>query len=210
MSEADELELAMELLAVSNDMEWEQFLGNFFKKIGRGLKKAGSFVFRKVLRPLGGALKGLAKKALPFVGTALGSFIPIPGVGSAIGGALGSAVAKALEMEFGEMEQEEAELEIARRIVRIAASAARQAADDESGADPEVVVRDALLAAARAHVPNFAAQETELYGEQESGFETGFETGMETGFETEFEGESGGAMSGRWLRHGRHIVVHGA
>jgi hypothetical protein len=195
LSEAEEVELAMELLAVSNEDEWEQFLGKFFKKIGRGLKKAGSFVFRKVLRPLGGALKGLAKTALPFVGKALGSFIPIPGVGTAIGGALGSAVAKALELEFGRLDQEDAEFEIARRIVRIAASAAQQASEDETGADPEVLVRDALLGAARAHVPNFAAHEAELYGEQET---------------AAFESESGGAMSGRWLRRGGRLVVLGA
>ena len=78
----------------------EQFLGNVFKKVWKGIKK--------IAKPLGGVLKSVAKKALPFVGSALGSFIPIPGVGTAIGGALGTAVSKALELEYGELESEEA------------------------------------------------------------------------------------------------------
>jgi hypothetical protein len=203
LSEAEEVELAMELLGVSSEAEWEQFLGKMFKGIGRGLKKVGSFVGSKVLKPLGGALKGLAKKALPLVGGALGSFIPIPGVGTAIGSALGTAVSKALELEFGELEAEEAEFEIARRFVRMAASAAQQASGAAPGASPEAAVRDALLAAARAHVPGFAANEAELMAEAEevSGYEMEGESG--------YEAESSRAISGRWQRRGRTIVVLG-
>jgi len=206
ISESEEVELAMELLSVSNEAEWEQFLGKLFKGIGRGLKKVGSFVGSKVLKPLGGALKGLAKKALPLVGGALGSFIPIPGVGTAIGSALGSAVSKALEMEFGEMEAEEAEFEIARRFVRVAASAAQQASAAAPGTPPEAAVRQALLAAARAHVPSFAANEAELMSEAE------YEGEGEYGAEFESQGEAGisRALSGRWQRRGRHIVLFGA
>jgi hypothetical protein len=218
LSEAEEVELAMELLGVSSEAEMEQFLGKLFRGIGRGLKKVGSFVGRKVLPALGGALKGLAKKALPFVGGALGSLIPIPGVGTALGSALGSAVSKALELEFGELESEEAEFEVARRFVRMAASAAQQASGASPGANPESVVRDALLAAARAHLPSFAANEAELVAEGEAEWETEGEGEGEGEWETEGEGEGegsyetqtgGGAMSGRWTQHGRHIVVHG-
>ncbi|MDL9999037.1 hypothetical protein QTI24_10525 [Variovorax sp. J22P240] len=210
ISESEEVELAMELLSVSNEAEWEQFLGKLFKGIGRGLKKVGSFVGSKVLKPLGGALKGLAKKALPLVGGALGSFIPIPGVGTAIGSALGSAVSKALEMEFGEMEAEEAEFEIARRFVRVAASAAQQAGAAPPGMPPEAAVRQALLAAARAHVPSFAANEAELISEAEA--EAEYEGEGEYGAEFESQGEAGisRALSGRWQRRGRHIVLFGA
>ena len=65
------------------------------------------------------------------------------------------------------------------------------------GSNPEAAVRDALLAAARAHLPTFAAHEAELIAAAEAEGEGGFEA------------ESGGAVSGRWLRHGRHIVLHG-
>lgn len=201
LSEAEEVELAMELLAVSSEAEWEQFLGKMFRSIGRGLKKVGKFVGGKILKPLGGALKGLAKKALPFIGGALGSLIPIPGVGTAIGSALGGAVSKALEMELGETASEEAEFEIARRLVRIAADAAQQASAANPGIPPEAALREALLGAARAHVPAFAAREAELIAAAEFEAESDAETG--------YEAESGAATSGRWQRRGRHIVLHG-
>lgn len=144
-SEEEEAELAMELLSVTSDTELDEFLGKLFKKIGRGIKK--------IARPLGGALKGLAKKALPFVGGALGSFIPIPGVGTAVGTALGSAVGNALEAEFGELEVDEQEFEMARRFVRIAGTAAQQAAGAGGSADPRRTVQAAVTRAARQHVP---------------------------------------------------------
>jgi uncharacterized protein (DUF697 family) len=173
----------MELLAVSSEAEMDQFLG----KIWKGIKKVGSFVGKRILRPLGGALKAVAKKALPLVGGALGSFIPIPGVGTAIGSALGSAVSKALELEYGELNAEEAEFEMARRFVRIAATAAQQAASAPPEVDPVTAVNAALIAAARRHVPN-----AEL---------------------SELEGTSSGAgalrSSGQWVRQGRSIVLHG-
>jgi uncharacterized protein (DUF697 family) len=147
--EAEEIGLAMELLAVASEEELDQFLGKMFKKVGR-------FV-GKVARPLGGVLKGLAKKALPFVGSALGSFIPIPGVGTAIGGALGGALANALEMETAGLEGEERELEMARRFVRIAGSAAQQAALAGAGDDPQRAAQQAVSEAVRAHLPGIGA-----------------------------------------------------
>lgn len=226
LNEADEVELAMELLGVSNEEEWEQFLGKMFKSIGRGLKKVGG----AVLKPLGGALKSLAKKALPVLGGALGSFIPIPGVGTAIGTAVGSAVSKALELEFGEMEGEDAEFETALRIVRVATGAAQKLADAPPGMPPQSAVRHALLAAARSHVPGFAANEAELMneaeaeaaneaegqaesqgeGEDEYQGEYQGETAFETGAYGASAATPGRAASGRWQRRGRHIVLLGA
>lgn len=168
-NETREMELALELLAVSNEAELEQFLGGVFKSIGKGLKK--------IAKPLGGVLKGIAKKALPFVGGALGSFIPIPGVGTALGSALGSAAAKALEMEFSGMEYEQQEFEMARRFVRIAGTAAQLAA--ASDGSPRAL-RQALSESLVRHVPYY-----ELSGEGQG----------------EYEGESE-AYGGRW-RHRR-------
>lgn len=163
-SEAEELELAAELLAVSNEEELDLFLGKLFRGIGRGLKKAGRFVGRKVLPVLGKGLKAIGKIALPIAGKALGTLIPIPGVGTAIGGAIGTAVSKALELEFGSFPSGEAELEMARRFVRIAATAAGQAALADPRTDPETIANTALTAAARMHVPNLsvAIQEENL------------------------------------------------
>ena len=185
-SEAEELELAAELLSVSSEEELDQFLGKLFKGIGRGLKKVGRFIGRKVLPVLGKGLKSLAKVALPIAGKVLGSFIPIPGVGTAIGGALGSAAARALELEFDGMDAEEAELEMARRFVRIAATAAQQAALSAPGIDEEVVVNEALQAAAREHLPYLHLSESGRFG------------------------MPGTMQQGRWIRRGGKIVVLGA
>ncbi|WP_051293761.1 hypothetical protein [Pseudoduganella violaceinigra] len=143
-SDEQETALAMELLAVQSEAELEQFLGKVFKGVWNGIKK--------VAKPLGGILKGIAKKALPFVGGALGSFIPIPGVGTALGRALGGALGNALELEMQEMPEVDRELEAARRFVRIAGSAA-QAAGDSDGSPP--AVRRAVLQALLAHAPRF-------------------------------------------------------
>ncbi|MBS0493266.1 MAG: hypothetical protein JSS31_04790 [Proteobacteria bacterium] len=217
LTEAEETELAMELLGVSNEDEMEQFLGKLFRGIGHGLKKAGRFIGRKVLPNIGGVFKGLAKTALPFVGGALGSFIPIPGVGTALGSALGSAVSQALEMEFGELESDEAELEIARRVVRIAATTAQHASAAAPDAPPGASLRDALMAAVRQHLPAFAAKEAELMAEAEA--EMGYEGEGEGEYDGEYEGEgegeydgglsAGNNLGGRWTRRGRHIVLHG-
>ncbi|MBL0407383.1 hypothetical protein JKG68_26035 [Microvirga aerilata] len=194
----------MELMGIQSEEELEQFLGKMFKSIGRGLKKVGA-IAAPLLKPLGGALKGLAKKALPFVGGALGSFIPIPGVGTAIGTALGSAVSQALEMEFNELEQEEAEFEMARRFVRIAADATQQALLNSATGDPQAAVRDALVRAAQNNVPGFNPQELEAatsLGELESYEGEYGEMEQESGY-----GGEGRPASGRWLRRGRRIVL---
>src|SRR5262247_430632 len=136
ISEQEELELAMELLSVQNEYEMEQFLGKLVRGIGRGLKAVG-----KVALP---ALKSLAKVALPIAGRALGSFIPIPGVGTMIGGALGRAAADALELEYTGMDPALANIEKARRIVRVLSSAIRNLSQTLGAGSPEVAARAAL------------------------------------------------------------------
>jgi hypothetical protein len=149
-SEADEMALAAELLSVSNEAELDQFLG----KLWSGIKKVGSVV-GKVAQPFAGVLKAMAKKALPFVGGALGSLIPIPGVGTALGSALGGAVSNALEMEFADMELEDREFEMARRFVRIAGTAAQQLARAAPGSRPQAAIGSTLAAAAQQHLRHF-------------------------------------------------------
>lgn len=151
-SEKEETELTLELLAVSSEAEMDQFLGKVFRKVWKGVKKVGS----AVVKPLGSALKGVAKAALPFVGGALGSFIPIPGVGTMIGKMAGSALASTLEAEM-ETElagagRDEQEFGMALRFVRVAGSAARRAARAAPAQAPDDVVRSALEGAMNAHL----------------------------------------------------------
>jgi hypothetical protein len=176
-SEAEEIALAAELLSVSNEAELEEFLGNLWK----GIKKVGSFV-GKIAKPFAGVLKAVAKKALPFVGGALGSLIPIPGVGTAVGSALGGALSKALEMEFGEMELEDREFEMARRFVRIAGTAAQQLAQETPDSYSLTAIESALAAAAQKHLQHFQPP----------------------------SGRTVSGMRGRWMRQGKTLVVVGA
>jgi hypothetical protein len=186
LSEAEEIDLAAELLSVSSEEELDQFLGKFFKRIGSGLKKAGRFIGKRVLPVLGKGLKTLAKAALPIAGKVLGSFIPIPGVGTAIGGAIGTAVSQALELEFSGVSAEETELEMARRFVRMATTAAQRAAVASPDIDAEVVVNEAIVSAARKHLPYFRLRKSERSGMPVT------------------------TQQGRWIRRDRQIVLLGA
>jgi hypothetical protein len=141
LNEAEEMELATELLGVSSEQELDQFLGKFLKKAWGGIKKVAA-------SPLGGMLKGLAKKALPFVGSALGSFIPIPGVGTMIGRAVGTAASNLLEFESEGMSPEDQEFELARRFVRLASTAATECANAPEGRNPQAAAAAALQNAA--------------------------------------------------------------
>jgi uncharacterized protein (DUF697 family) len=173
LNQVEEMELAAELLNVSGEEELDQFLGKLFKRAWGGIKKVAA-------GPLGGILKGIAKKALPFVGGALGSFIPIPGVGTALGTALGGAASNLLEVDLEGMGPEEQEFEMARRFVRFASSAAEEAANAPLGLSPN--------AAAVAAVRNAISQ---LSGQQ-------------------MQSRRHRKRSGRWLRQGEQIVLLGA
>ena len=147
LGEAQELELAGELLEVASEEELEEFLGNLLKGVAKGVGKA---LHSPVGRQLGGMLKGVAKTALPMVGGAIGSFVA-PGLGTAVGSRLGSLAASALELEDEGFGDEELEFETARRVVRLAATSASQAAQAPAGAPPRQVARAALVHAARVH-----------------------------------------------------------
>jgi uncharacterized protein (DUF697 family) len=151
LSEAEEMELAAELLEISSEEELEQFLGSLVKRAVRGV---GRFVKSPIGRALGGVLKSVAKKALPVVGGALGSMVA-PGLGTAIGSKLGSMASGLFELELEAMPQEQAEFEVARRYVSMAASAARHAATarPRPGTSPHTVARAAVAKAARTRAP---------------------------------------------------------
>jgi hypothetical protein len=185
--EQEELELALELLSVQNDRELEQFLGDLVRSVGKGLKAVGSFAMKNVIPVLGPALKQVAKAALPIAGGALGSLIPVPGVGTALGSALGSVVANALETETAGLAPGEADLERARRFIAIARTAIRDAAQALGSGPPGVIARTALTNAVMQHVPTLA-----IRPQASSAIPSAV---------------SPLAQSGTWQRHGDHIVV---
>jgi hypothetical protein len=80
LSEADEMDLAAELLSVTSEAELDQFLGKLIQGVGK-------FVKSPVGRALGGIFKTVAKKALPIVGN-----LVAPGIGGVAGHLIASGL----------------------------------------------------------------------------------------------------------------------
>src|SRR5262249_44155280 len=148
-SESEEMALAAELLSVSDEAELDQFLGNLFKKAWSGIRKVAS----GVARPLGGMLKGIVQKALPLVSGALGSAIPIPGVGTAVGTALGSAASRLFEVELEGLSGEGRGCGVAGGSGRRAGAAGGRGGVIPPGFAPGAAAKSALAAAARQYAP---------------------------------------------------------
>src|SRR6266550_2726453 len=72
LSEQEEIQLAHELLAVNSEQELEQFLGNFIRRAVRAVSQVAR---SPIGQAIGGVLKGVARKALPMAGAALGGYI---------------------------------------------------------------------------------------------------------------------------------------
>lgn len=182
MNEALEMELATELLSVTNEAELEQFLGGLFKKVASGVK---NFAKSSAGRALGGMLKSVAKKALPIAGAALGNLIA-PGVGGAIGGKLAGMAGKAFGLELEGLSAEDREFEIARAYVRFASDAARRAnRSPHQARQPQLAARTAITEAARRYAPGLLRSATS------------------------FSQGTGSGRSGRWVRRGNSLIIYG-
>ena len=182
LSDSELNELASELLAVTEEQELELFLGSLIKKVGQTV---GKIAKSPVSKALGGMLKGVAKKALPIAGAALGNLVA-PGVGGRWG-ALGSMAGKTMGLELEGLTQEDAELEVAKQFVRLASDATRSALTKADGnANPLTVARKAVGQAIEKHAPGLAKS---LSANGPDGASEGRE--------------------GRWVRKGSQIVLYG-
>ena len=81
-----------------------------------------------------------------------GSFFGGP-VGGAIGGKLGTFASKLFEMELEGMDPGQQEMEVARRVVRLAGTAAQTAASSPASASPMATAKAAVASAAQQHAP---------------------------------------------------------
>ncbi len=185
LSEADETELASELLEVNNEAELDQFLG---KLLSRAARAAGSALRSPMGQALGGVLKGVAKKALPLAGGALGTFVGGP-LGARIGSGLASAAGNALGLEAEALEQEDREFEGAKQFVRLGADTVNQAAGAPAMADARAVVQNAAIAAAQRHAPGLLSASGGVPGASRV--------------------RAGGEREGRWVRRGNRILLLG-
>ena len=181
-SEAEEMELAAELLTVQNEVELEQFLGKL-------IKKAGGFLKSGIGRQITGALKNVAKTALPMLGAAAGNFI-LPGVGGAIGGKLASAAGGMFGLELEGLSYEDQEFEIAKQVVRLGGAAASNAAQASPSAPPMQTAQAALTSAAQQFAPGLLRPGTSPTNHQH-------------------KRPCRHSKTGRWVRRGQEIILLG-
>jgi hypothetical protein len=182
LSEEELTNLASELMNVTNEQEFENFLGDL---ISKGVQAIGKFVSSPTGKALGGALKDAAKTLLPIAGTAVGTYFGGP-IGAQIGGTLGSAASNLFEAEA---EAEEREWEAANVFVRVAVDAVNNAADAPAHANPHDVAHHAVSHAMRRYAP-YAP-----WHDRHDGAAT------HHGRHRRHEGS--------WVRHGHTIIVHG-
>ena len=235
--EVQEMELAAELLEVSNEAELEQFLG----KLVRGAARAVGKVARgPVGQALGGVLKKVAKTALPMAGAALGNLV-LPGVGGAIGGKLASAAGNMFGLELEGLSPQDREFEVARRFVRFAGATTQRAVRTPPSVPPTRAIRTAVTTAARRHAPGLLQprmsgrrgaprgvsspvfQPGALNGRRRPrpsygpaygvGYGASYDTPSYTEGDGTDDGYGGGQQpfmrSGRWFRRGRKIIIVG-
>jgi uncharacterized protein (DUF697 family) len=191
-NEITEMELASELLNIQNEMELDQFIGKLFK---RAVGAARNFAKSSTGRALGGMLKGLAKKALPIAGKALGSFIA-PGIGTAIGGALGTAASNLFELELEGLSAEDREFETARAFVRFAGNSAKRATTTRA-ANPAAAARTAIVGAAKGYAPGLLAKRG-LGGQRRGGYRPTYNQGTD---------DIGNATTGTWHKVNGRIIL---
>ena len=230
--EVTEMELAAELLELSNEDELEQFLGKLIKKAANVV---GS-VAKGPLKALLPVLKKAAKVALPVAGAALGNLV-VPGLGGAIGGKLASAAGSMFGLELEGLSSQDREFEVARRYVRFAGAAANRMARTPTRVPIRNAVRSAAIGAARRHIPGLVRPRTvaavssairqarqggrrypvggrqPIYGD--AVYAPSYVNGGAPssagadGYPDDGGGAPGFSRTGRWYRRGRKIVLMG-
>lgn len=182
--ESDEIELAAELLSVSDEQTLDEFFGAFLRG-ARGLLRS----------PAGQKLKDLlrntARNALPLAGQALGGFFENGNAQAAAAQDAGDAGSES-DADAGELfgieteglSPEDRDLEVARRVVRLAGDAARRLSNAPSG-DPMRAARRAIIGAAQRHAPGLASRLRNAGPARNRSI----------------------TATGRWIRHGSTIVI---
>jgi hypothetical protein len=196
-NESQEMELAAELLEVTNEQELDHFLGDLIKKAGSAV---GQFVSSPVGQAIGGVLKTAAKTALPIAGGALGAYVGGP-LGARIGSGLASMAGQALGLELEGLSQEDREFQSARQFVRWAGDTAKNTLASTQG---ELSSAASLGQGISALAKAAAAQAAQLHA---PGLAPRFLPGV-SGAQTAAAATTR-SHSGRWIRRGNHLVVLG-
>ncbi len=178
--EAREMELASQLLDVSEPRELDQFLGNLIKRAGRSV---GSFLRSDAGRAIGGLLKGAAKKALPFLDRNISGGLVDAGDEPT------STAGPVFGLELEGLSPEDQEFELARRFVRFGGSAVQNATSlARNGVSGQAAARQGVLRAARRFAPGLLRRRNHF--RRRLSIPGGFLP-----------------QGGRWFRHGANIVI---
>lgn len=181
-SDAQEMEMATDFLEITDESELDQFLGNLIKKAA---KAAGGFIKSPAGRTLGGILKSAAKKALPVVGGAIGTAFGGP-AGGMLGSKLASGAGSLFGLELEGLSPEDREFEVARRFVKFAGTAAKNAALSPQAANPATAAKSAVIDAAKKYAPGILRQGSGPVGLPVSDRQTG-----------------------HWVKKGNRIILYG-
>lgn len=159
-SEAQEMELAAELLSVSSEAELEQFLDGLFKKVvsagKNAIRNAQRFANSRTGQGLISLAKGAIKTILPIATKAGGVALAANGMGPAgpiVADTMAAVASNALGMELEGLSPEDQEFEVAKQLVRFIGDAAQKAAAIASVTDPAGAARTAMIEAAKIHAP---------------------------------------------------------
>lgn len=186
-SETEQMELASEMLGITSEAELDRFLGGLIKRAGRAV---GKFVSSPTGQAIGGLLKGAARQALPTIGSAIGGYFG-GSTGAQMGGQAASAAGRLFGLELEGLSHEDQEFEVARRYVRFAGEAVKNAALAPTSQDPRMAANAAAVAAAQTHAPGLlqAPPGTQPVAPTSARLPMGY--------------------SGRWVRRGNKIVLYG-
>jgi hypothetical protein len=211
-NETEAADLAAELLGVTNDRELDQFLGGLLR---RAAATVGGALGSPLLLPLGGLVKGAVRSILPGVGRALSGF-----AGSAARnqiGQLASRASRLLGIELEGLSAEDQEFAAAKQLVRLAGTAAAEAALNPLAGHRGDVAKQALIQAAQAYAPGLVrsapTHHSHSHSHQHAGHDCGC-GGSCGGCGGGAAGKPGSgsrapASSGSWVRRGRTIILEG-
>jgi hypothetical protein len=190
-TEAEEMELAAELLAVGSEAELDHFIKGLMGRASQAAGAAPNGAMPPATgKKLGSIIKGVAKRALPMLGKMAGNMF-VPGLGGMIGGKIGSVAGNMLGLELEGLSQEDQEFEAAKQLVRFAGAAAGNVAQTAASVPPQEAVQKAAVSAAQQYAPGILRAAHGLSaGVNGQGCQH--------------------APKGTWVRRGNAIILYGA
>jgi hypothetical protein len=200
LDETEEMELASQLLEITEEAELDQFIGRLIKRAGRAV---GRIARSDAGRALGGILKGAARKALPIVGGAIGGYVGGP-AGSRVGSQIAANAGDLLGVELEGLSEEDQEFEVARRLVRFSDAAAKNLASTPASTSPQQAATAAAIAAAKRHAPGMIHARGRSSGSSAEGCA---HCGKAGGRGSHSCPKCGKPRGGRWVRRGPHIII---